>query len=118
MNNSYLGDNICQVCGNKRRNIDFSQTKSKRSRMNDEYAEIMGSMDNLSLENNNNGLLKNLIDRITNLEHTSCEISNSHKKIKALEKTIDDQDYLINSLKDDVSCLKREISEFRNFMDI
>ena len=117
MNNSYFGDNICQVCGNKRRNIDFSQTKSKSSRMNDEYAEIMGSMNNLSLENNN-GLLKDLVIRITNLENTVGEISNSYNKIKALEKTIDDQDYLINSLKDDVSCLKREISEFRNFMDI
>lgn len=117
MNNSYFGDNICQVCSNKRRNIDFSQTKSKRSRVNDEYAEIMGSMNNLSLENNN-GLLKGLVDRITNLENTAGEISNTNKKIKALEKTIDDQDYLINSLKEDVCDLKREILEFRNFMDI
>jgi uncharacterized coiled-coil protein SlyX len=117
MDKSYFQSNICQECGKKRNNIDFAIYEPKRTRIDTQFSQITNSLNSLSLENNN-GLLKELVDKITNLEQKTGEISNLQNRITILEKTMYEQDYLINSLKDDVSSLKREISEFRNFMDI
>jgi chromosome segregation ATPase len=91
-----------------------SRNISSSNNCNDDYEAIIHNINELNIHSNHT-ILKNILKKIEKLEKKFEDIDKIHSKLNDMEKNmnkiLNEKDYIIENLKDEVSSLKWEIRE-------
>ena len=96
------------ICFKRRRTLSMETLKPESPIHMD---EIMNDFNNITVDNSNTKLLKQILDKLNKIE---IGIQKLEKKV---DKIFSEKDYIIENLKDEIYYFKDEMKDLKNNMD-